>query len=74
MATTVCLFLTVTFGPILQAESNGQHGIIFKELRSKRIPPQVIALLQVWEGKNNQLPTQFLSVCACVITNLCPIL
>lgn len=51
------LFLTVTLGSILQTEGNGQHGIIFKELCSKCIPPQVITLLQGAEEKINQLPT-----------------
>lgn len=51
------LFLTVTFWPILQTESDGQHGIIFKELCSKRIPPQVVALLLgKEEGKDQVTP------------------
>lgn len=29
------VFLTVTLGPVLQTERNGQHGVIFKELCSK---------------------------------------
>lgn len=46
MSSLVILFLTVTFGSVLQTESNGQHGIIFKKLCSKCIPPQVVTLLQ----------------------------
>jgi hypothetical protein len=37
---------TVSLGAILQAEGQGHGGIILKELRRERIPPEVVALLQ----------------------------
>lgn len=42
--------LTVAFGSIFQTEGDGQHGVVFKELRGESIPPQVITFLQVGGG------------------------
>lgn len=56
--TTLCLMwlvLTVTFGSVFQTKSNGQHSIVFKELCSKCVPPDVVTLLHVDEKKKNQM-------------------
>lgn len=37
--------LTISLWSILQAESDGQHGIILKELSRESIPPEIVALL-----------------------------
>lgn len=76
----VSLFLTVTFGSVFQTECYGQHGIIFKKLCSKCIPPQVITLLNE-KGKIisylHFLWIAFICVYSlqlCAFMNLCPVL
>lgn len=71
--------LTVAFGSVLQAERNGQHGVIFKELCGERVPPEVVTLLSEVEGREKLSPTQLLDCdgvheCKHVSTNLCPVL
>lgn len=41
--------LTVSLWSILQAESDGQHGIILKELSRESIPPEIVTLLKSTE-------------------------
>ena len=38
--------LTVSLWSVLQAESDGQHGIILKELSRESVPPEIVTLLQ----------------------------
>lgn len=35
----------ISLWSILQAESDGQHGVIFKELSCESIPPEIVTLL-----------------------------
>lgn len=41
--------LTVSLWSILQAESDGQHGIILEELSRESIPPEIVTLLKETE-------------------------
>ena len=38
--------LTVSLGPVLQTEREGDDGVVLEELRGEGVPPQVIALLR----------------------------
>lgn len=38
--------LTVSFGSIFQTESDGEHGVIFKELCGEGIPPEIVTVLK----------------------------
>ena len=42
-------FLTVSFGTVFQTESDGEHGIIFKEFCGEGIPPEIVTVLKAEE-------------------------
>ena len=39
------LTLTISFGPVFQAECEGEGGIVLEKFRSEGIPPEVVRVL-----------------------------